>query len=99
MKVKIIRRIIALGTTLRCNPMASSFGVPDFLRGHSGHWYSSTLSQRIVGMENLETEGACEHAIAVAEKGHPGKLRVKEFEVTGILKDNRFVLSKCRIEI
>ena len=36
MKVKIIRRIIAMGTILTmaaaCNPMASSFGVPDFLK-------------------------------------------------------------------
>ncbi len=42
MKAKIIGRVIVMGTMLAlaaaCNPLASSFGVPDFLKGQSSHW-------------------------------------------------------------
>ena len=103
MKVKIIRRIIALGTMLTmaaaCNPLTSSFGFPDFLKDHSTHLYESTVSQGSGDDWKIESVLACENAIAKAEKGNHGQFRIKKFEVTGILKDNRFVSTKCRIKI
>ena len=95
--------MIALGTVLisaaACNPLTSSFAVPDFLKGHSDHWYSSTGSHRIAGMENLETGGACQHAIAEAEKAHPGKLRVKKIEVAITMEGDRHESVTCRVKI
>jgi hypothetical protein len=103
MKARIIGRIIVLGTVLilagACNPLTSSFGVPDFLKGHSTHWYESTVSHRVTGWENLETGGACEHAIAVASKAHPGKLRVKKIEVAIKMKGDRYESVTCRVKI
>ena len=104
MKAKIIGRMIVLGTMLilaaACNPMASSFGVPDFLKGQSAHWYSSTASHG-GGEEDWKIESglACENAIAKAERSNHGQFRIKKFEVMGILKDNRIVSTKCRIRI
>jgi hypothetical protein len=103
MKAKIIGRTIVLGTVLilavACNPLASSFGVPDFLKGgHSTHWYESTVSHQ-TGMEVLETGGACQHAIAMADKANPRKLRVKKIEVTITLKGEHSESVTCRVKI
>ena len=49
-------------------------------------------------MENLEPGGACEHAIAVAEKAH-SKLRVKKIEVAITLEGERSVSVTCRVKI
>ena len=102
MKAKIIGRIIVLETMLlaaACNPLASSLGVPDFLKGgHSTHWYESTVSQQ-TGMEVLETGGACQHAIAMANKANPRKLRVKKIEVRITLKGKHSESVTCRVKI
>lgn len=101
MKVKIIGRIIVLGTVLisaaACNPMTSSFAVPDFLKG-KGQWYSSTASPQ-KGMENLETGGACQHALAMASKANPGTLRVKKIEVEITLVGDSHESVTCRVKI
>ena len=103
MKAKIIGRMIALGTMLilaaACNPLASSFGVPDILKGQSAHWYSSTVSHGSGDDWKIEGVLACENAIAKAEKGKHGQFQIKKFEVTGILKDNRIVSTKCRVGV
>ena len=104
MKVKIIGRMIVMGTMLilvaACNPLVSNFGVPDFLKGgHLTHWYESTVSHRVAGMEGLETGGACQHAIAMANKANTGKLRVKKIEVAITLKGNRDESVTCRVKI
>ena len=104
MKAKIIGRVIVLGTMLilaaACTPLASSFVVPDFLKGQSGHWYSSSVSHG-GGEEDWKIESglACENAIAKAERANHGQFQVKKFEVTGIVKDNRIVSTKCRVGI
>ena len=102
MKVKIIGRMIVLGTMLAlaaaCNPLVSSLGVPDFLKGHSAHWYASTVSHQ-PGMEVLETGGACQHAIAIANKANPGKLRVKKIEVAITMEGDRHESVTCRVKI
>ena len=102
MKVKIIGRMIVLGTMLilsaACNPLASSLGVPDFLKGHASNWYESTVSHGDEGWK-LETNLACENAIAAAEKDNHGHFWVKKFQVTGVMKNNRLVSTKCRVEI
>ena len=104
MKVKIIGRMIVLGMMLvlaaACNPLASSLGIPDFVRTHfQSHWYESTVSHGTDEDWKLESNLACENAIAEAEKANHGNFRVKKFEVTGVVKDNRLVLTKCRVEI
>ena len=105
MKVKIIRRMIVLGTMLvlaaACNPLASSLGVPDFVKTHfRTHWYESTVSHSQPSEDwKLETNLACENAIAAAEKANHGQIRIKKFEVTGGMKNNRLVSTKCRVEI
>lgn len=96
--------MIVLGTMLilaaACNPLVSSLGMPDFLKGHSGHWYASTVSHG-GGEEDwkIESSLACENAIAKAERANHGQFQIKKFEVTGILKDNRIVSTKCRVGI
>ena len=99
----MIGRMIVLGTMLTmaaaCNPLASSFGVPDFLKGHSTHQYESTVSHGSGDDWKIESVLACQNAIAKADKANHGQFRVKKFEVTGILKDNRLVSTKCRIKI
>jgi hypothetical protein len=50
-------------------------------------------------MENLETGGACQHAIAEAEKAHPGKLRVKKIEVAITMEGDRHESVTCRVKI
>ena len=101
MKAKIIGRVIVMGTMLTmaaaCNPLASSFGVPDFLKG-KGQWYSSTASPQ-KGMEPLETGGACQHALAMASKANPGKLRVKKIEVEITLAGDSHESVTCRVKI
>ena len=74
MKAKIIGRVIVLGTMLilaeACTPLASSFGVPDFLKGQSAHWYSSTVSHGGAKEDwKIESGLACQNAITKAEKG------------------------------
>ena len=104
MKVKIVGRMIVLGTMLvlaaACNLLASSLVIPDFVKVHfRRHWYSSTVSHGTEEAWKLETSLACENAIAKAEKANHGNFRVRKFEVTGVVKDNRLVSTKCRVEI
>jgi hypothetical protein len=96
--------MIVLGMTLALaaacsNPLTSSLGVPDFLKGHSTHWYESTVSHGAGEAWKLESGLACQNAIANAEKANHGQFRVKKFKVTGIMKNNRLVSTKCRVEI
>lgn len=104
MKAKNIGRMIVLGTMLilaaACNPLASSFGVPDFLKGQSFHWYSSTVSHGDVGEDwKIESGLACQNAIARAERANHGQFKVKKIEITAAVKDNRIVSTICRIKI
>jgi len=103
MKGKIVGRMIVLGTMLvlaaACNPLASSLGVPDFVKTHfRTHWYESTVSHGDEGWK-LESNLACENAIAAAEKANHGQFRVKKFVVTGVMKDDLLISTKCRVEI
>ena len=101
MKTKI-GRVIALGTMLilvaACNPLASSLGVPDFLKGHASNWYESNVSHGDEGWK-IETNLACENAIAAADKANHGKVQVKKIVVTGVMKDDRLISTTCRVEI
>ncbi|MHB8544260.1 MAG: hypothetical protein ACYC9S_09725 [Leptospirales bacterium] len=103
MKVKIVGRMIVLGTMLvlaeACNPLASSLGVPDFLKGHPTHWYESTVSHGTDEDWKLESNLACENAIAAADKANHGKFQVKKIVVTGVMKDDRLISTTCRVEI
>lgn len=83
MKAKIIGRMIVPGTILilaaGCNPLVSSLGVPDFLKGHSIHWYESTNASQQTGDDwKLESVLACQNAIALADKAKHGQFRVKK---------------------
>ncbi len=102
MRAKFIKMIV-LGTMLAlaaaCNPLVSSLGVPDFLKGHSTHWYESTVSHGMGEAWKIESGLACQNAIAMAEKASHGQVRIKRFKVTGVMKDNRLVSTKCRVEI
>ncbi len=103
MKTKI-GRVIALGTMLilvaACNPLASSLGVPDFLKGKSAHWYSSTVSHGDGGEDwKIESGLACQNAIARAERANHGQFKVKKIEITAAVKDNRIVSTICRVKI
>ena len=104
MKKKIIGRTIVLGTMLilgaACNPLTSSLGVPDFLKGMSAHWYSSTVSHGD-GSEDwkIESDLACENAMAKAERAHHRPFTIKKIEVTAEVKDNRIVSTICRVRI
>ena len=103
MKVKIIGRMIVLGTMLvlaaACNPLVSSLGMPDFLRGHAAHWYESTVSHQTGADFQQETGRACQDAIAMADKANHGQVRVKKIKVTGVMEDNRLISTKCRVGI
>lgn len=104
MKTKMIGRMIGLGTMLilvgACNPLASSFGVPDFIKGQSSHWYSSTVSHGDGGEDwKIESGLACQNAIARAERANHGQFAVKKIEITAEVKDNRIVSTKCRVGI
>jgi len=103
MKVKVIRMIVP-GTMLilaaACNPLASSLGVPDFVKTHlKTHWYESTVSHQTGANFQQETGRACQDAIAMADKANHGQVRVKKIKVTGVMKDDRLVSTKCRVEI
>ena len=105
MEVKIIGRMIVLERMLvleaACNPMTSRLAVPEFLKGsHSTHWYESTTSHSQASEDwKLESMLACQNAIAMADKAKHGQFRVKKFKVTGVMKDNRLVSTKCRVKI
>jgi hypothetical protein len=104
MKVKIIGRMIVLGTMLAlaaaCNPLASSLGVPDFLKTHfRTHWYESTVKVHAGADFQKETGRACQNAIAMADKANHGQVRVKKIKVTGVMEDNRLISTKCRVGI
>ena len=103
MKAKIIGRMIVLGTMLAlaaaCNPLVSSLGVPDFIKGHSTHWYESTVSHQAGSDFQRETGRACQNALDLAEKANHGNIRVKKIKVTGVMKDDRLISTKCRVEI
>ncbi|MHB1910357.1 MAG: hypothetical protein ACYCQJ_16045 [Nitrososphaerales archaeon] len=104
MKVKIVGRMIVLGTMLvlaaACNPLASSLGVPDFVKTHfRTHWYESTVKVHAVADFQKETGSACQNAIAMAEKSQPRKGPGQKIKVTGVMKDDRLVSTKCRVEI
>jgi len=103
MEAKIVGRMIVLGTVLvltgACsNPLTSSLGTPDFFKGSGTRWYTSTVSQQ-TGMEVLETGGACQHAIAMADKANQRTLRVKKIEVTIKLTGEHSESVTCRIKI
>ena len=103
MKVKIVGRMIVLGTMLvlaaACNPLASSLGVPDFVKTHfRTHWYEASVSHGDEGWK-LESNLACENAIAKTEKANGENFRIKKIEVAAIVKDGRIVSTKCRVKI
>ncbi|MHB1758351.1 MAG: hypothetical protein ACYCT9_12745 [Leptospirillum sp.] len=105
MKARIIGRMIVLGTILilaaACNPMTSSLGMPDFLRGHTYTYEAKEPLTQFGYREDWKIESglACQNAMAKAERANGENFRIKKIEVTAIVKDGRIVSTKCRVKI